>query len=280
MKNISSDIFNKIYARLCNDFYGERPGDHSMMLVTLPTEDSHTDSYHNKQKGNNRIFGSPENSYSSSLMLSLHSPFSTNGTSVGVDNITQLLTTSFQDLQSKLRERIVQTFQQRTAAYDSDIRRLDSTKNSPNFDFRQCFLVKESLALMYQMMQLPEKALGQYEELQSLIQLAESSYVSSSIGNTSSPPQHGKTPKPSLNYLPDGDWPMTSPEMLISSDLPSNSNSIKVQRASDVLSSPPAAAVATENYPQATNAQGRDKEASLMNDACKNGDEVIFTVQQ
>mmetsp|Transcript_27560 Transcript_27560/g.37910 ORF Transcript_27560/g.37910 Transcript_27560/m.37910 type:complete len:1829 (-) Transcript_27560:78-5564(-) len=273
LKNTSSDVFNKIYARLCNDFYVERPGDHSMMLITLPAGDSQSDSYQSKLKGNNRIFGSPESSYSSSLMFSLHSPFSSSSTIVGEDNFSQLRTTSFQDLQSKLRERIVQTFQQRTAAYDADIRRLDSTKNSPNFDFRSCFLVKESLALMYQMMQLPEKALGQYEELESLIQLAENSYVSSSAGNTSSPPQHNKTAKPSLNYLPDGDWPMTSPEMLISSDLPSNNGNSKLQKVSDVLS-PPGANSADSN-PQTAVVQGRERDGSVMNDACKNGDEIM-----
>jgi hypothetical protein len=95
---------------------------------------------------------------------------------------------SFSDLLTKLRDGIVMSFQHRSALYDSDIRRLDSTRGSPTFDFRQLFLVKESLALLYQMMQLSDMALAQYEELEAILPFAP------------------------LNQLPENDWPLVAPE--------------------------------------------------------------------
>jgi hypothetical protein len=76
---------------------------------------------------------------------------------------------SINDLLSKLREGVVQSFQLRLSLYDADIRRLDSFRGTPQLEFRQLFLVKESLALMYQMHQLPGEALIQYEELEALL---------------------------------------------------------------------------------------------------------------
>ena len=63
-------------------------------------------------------------------------------------------------LMTKLEVKVVKSFHQRNYHYTADIRRLE--RGLPNFDFRQLFLVKESLALMFQMMQLPEWALKQY----------------------------------------------------------------------------------------------------------------------
>jgi hypothetical protein len=45
-------------------------------------------------------------------------------------------------------------------------------RGTPELDFRQLFLVKESLALMYQMMQIPQESLIQYEELEALLSFA------------------------------------------------------------------------------------------------------------
>ena len=45
-------------------------------------------------------------------------------------------------------------------------------RGTAQLDFRQLFLVKESLALMFQMMQLPSEALLQYEELENLLVFA------------------------------------------------------------------------------------------------------------
>jgi hypothetical protein len=71
----------------------------------------------------------------------------------------------------------------RCSLYDSEIRRLDAMRGTSQLDFRQLYLVKESLALMFQMMQLPSEALLQYEELESLLAFAP------------------------LESLPDTDWP-------------------------------------------------------------------------
>jgi hypothetical protein len=57
--------------------------------------------------------------------------------------------------------------------------------------------VKESLALMYQMMQLHDKALAQYEELEQLIHLADSQ--SSLAGN--SPLQDRRNSNPLRNAV-------------------------------------------------------------------------------
>lgn len=57
---------------------------------------------------------------------------------------------SYNDILSKIREGVVQSFQQKLSLYDTEIRRLDSFRGSPQLEFRQLFLVKESLALMYQ----------------------------------------------------------------------------------------------------------------------------------
>jgi hypothetical protein len=76
---------------------------------------------------------------------------------------------SFDDFLMRIRDGVVSSFQQRCTLYDVDIRRLDSLRGSPQLDFQQLFLVKESLALMYQMMQLPSEALIQYEELEALL---------------------------------------------------------------------------------------------------------------
>jgi hypothetical protein len=66
-------------------------------------------------------------------------------------------TASFDQLMEKVTARVVHSFQLRNQLYVSDIRRLDSLRGLPKFDFRQLFLVKESLGLMYQMMQLPDR---------------------------------------------------------------------------------------------------------------------------
>lgn len=91
---------------------------------------------------------------------------------------------AYVDFFSKLREGIVYSFFHRSAQYDSDIRRLDSCRGTSQFDFRQLFLVKESLALMYQLMQLPQEALRQYGELEALLSVVP------------------------VGTLPDNDWPL------------------------------------------------------------------------
>ena len=71
-----------------------------------------------------------------------------------------------------MSDSVVQSFKLRCAMYDAEIRRLDASRNTPSLEFRELFLVKESLALMYQMMQLPGEALVQYEEIEALLAFA------------------------------------------------------------------------------------------------------------
>jgi hypothetical protein len=75
----------------------------------------------------------------------------------------QQINQCFSDLNNRLRDGITNTLQQRSALYDLDVRNLEALKGTNQLDFRALFLTKESLALMYQMIQLPVEALKQYE---------------------------------------------------------------------------------------------------------------------
>lgn len=255
------------------------------MLITKPDA---TIPVQNKPK-ESRFLGSPENSFSSSLMLSISS-FSTSSMSVSTQGggDIQLALTSFQELLSKLREGVVQSFQYRTAAYDADIRRLEAARSSAaNYDFRQLFLVKESLALMYQMMQLADKALVQYEELEDLIHSVSNGSITASnsnsnIHNSNHNSNGGEKPnKVSTFQLPDTDWPMVAPELLSTADLPSTSKApSKSQADVPTFSSPP---IQPPANPIGTEEKDKDKDKdvkndpsrNLMSDACKNGDDVL-----
>jgi hypothetical protein len=83
-------------------------------------------------------------------------------------------------LLSKVREGIIVSFQVRVAKYDQDIRQLDSFRGTSQLQFSKLFLVKESLALMYQMLQLPGEALVQYEDLEALLAFAPIGVISES----------------------------------------------------------------------------------------------------
>jgi hypothetical protein len=98
--------------------------------------------------------------------------------------LNQQVYASLADLLGKLRDGVIISFLQRSALYDADIRRLDSLRGSTQFDFWQLFLVKESYALMYQMMQMPDRSFILYEELETLLMIAP------------------------MASLPDNDWPM------------------------------------------------------------------------
>jgi hypothetical protein len=64
---------------------------------------------------------------------------------------------------------MTRAFGRRSARYDAEIRKLDAHRGTASWDFAQLFLTKESLALMYQVMQLYGEALVQYEELEALM---------------------------------------------------------------------------------------------------------------
>jgi hypothetical protein len=145
--------------------------------------------------------------------------------------------------------------------YDADIRKLDASRGLPNFDFWQLFLVKESLALMYQMLQLPDRALGLYEELEMLLVFA---------------PAHS---------LPASDWPVVVPASSGSSGSSGNSKSggsggsggNSGNNSSGANS--PMKPQATDNYASsneeaASNNPNKPKK-DLMSDACRSGEDII-----
>lgn len=149
------DVYAKVNARLSSDFYTEKAGDHSVMLTIPPENNKRTNISAQERASHQALF--------------------------------QQAYASLADLLVKLREGVVSSFQLRTTLYDADIRRLDAQRGTPQFDFWQLFLVKESLALMFQMMQLPDRALSLYDELEVLLPFA---------------PYHS---------LPLSDWPMVAP---------------------------------------------------------------------
>ena len=75
---------------------------------------------------------------------------------------------SRESLSSRVWMCVMKSYNDRVALYENEIQRLK--KDSNTIDFRQLFLVKESLALMYQIMGKPNDALRQYYELDALIQ--------------------------------------------------------------------------------------------------------------
>lgn len=205
--------YNKIYAKLCGDFYSDRTGDRSVMLIPPPVVDERVTSFGIKT-----------------------------GNSAQTLTLLQASNNSIMDLLSKMREGIVVSFQHRSAMYDADIRRLDSYRGTPNFDFRTLFLVKESLALMYQMMQLPDNALSQYEELEA-----------------------------TLSYAPDGvllesDWPMVASESLKPSDNAKDDAASKSK-------GDPSSEGDTESVSPLKRSSHRSKD--VFSDACKNGEDVV-----
>lgn len=82
------------------------------------------------------------------------------------------LNLSFNDLFAKMRLAISFTFQHRVMIYEREIQRLDTAAGTTAYSFRQAYLVKESLALMFQMMQQPENALLQYIEIERALSLS------------------------------------------------------------------------------------------------------------
>jgi len=162
----SPDVYQKIYSKVCGDFYTERLGDHSVML-SIPSLTSSTAAANSSSSGGKGVI--KERTVPPPTTTTL---------------LNQQVYASLADLLGKLRDGVITSFLQRSALYDADIRRLDSLRGSIQFDFLQLFLVKESYALMYQMMQMPDRSFILYEELESLLIIAP------------------------MASLPDNDWPM------------------------------------------------------------------------
>ena len=135
------DVYQKIYAKVCGDFYTERLGDHSVML-SIPSLTSSTTVVNSSSSGGG---GGGSGSGSGKGVINER-------TVPPTTLLNQQVYASLADLLGKLRDGVITSFLQRSALYDADIRRLDSLRGSTQFDFWQLFLVKESYALMYQMM--------------------------------------------------------------------------------------------------------------------------------
>lgn len=161
--------YQKVFTRISGDFYADRSGDRSVM-IHLPPDGLMS------QAANN----------GSSMSISAFSTMNRG------DN-------GLSDFMAKVREGIVLAFPHRSLLYDGEIRRLDLGRSTPQqYDFKQLFLVKESFALFYQMMQLLDMALGQYEELELMMSFAPTS------------------------TLPETQWPYRPPESLKAPDPNSN----------------------------------------------------------
>ena len=207
----SPDVYQKIYSKVCGDFYTERLGDHSVML-SIPSLTSST---------------AAANSSSSSGGKGVINERTVPPTTL----LNQQVYASLADLLGKLRDGVITSFLQRSALYDADIRRLDSLRGSTQFDFWQLFLVKESYALMYQMMQMPDRSFILYEELESLLIIAP------------------------MTSLPDNDWPMIADPTITTSSKTKPSQPTDNTSSSSSSSSMPQTNASTNNSTTATDQQ-------------------------
>ncbi|KAF9911607.1 hypothetical protein BX616_010548 [Lobosporangium transversale] len=66
----------------------------------------------------------------------------------------------------KMKEGILTSFDQHVLTFEEDIRRLDSQRQMPGWNYCTFFILKEGLTNAYEMMNLHEEALRQYDELE------------------------------------------------------------------------------------------------------------------
>jgi hypothetical protein len=155
--------------------------------------------------------------------------------------VNQQMNNCWGDFFNKLKDGIVVSFQHRNSLYDIDIKRLEQTRNTQLFDFKKLFLVRESLALLYQMMQLNDQSLQQYEELELLLD---------------SLPSHN---------LPENEWPMNLPEALKTEQKPDSGTT----SAEDSNMNPKDLSASISG-----SSSKKEKERDCMSDAVKNGDDI------
>ncbi|KAG0228740.1 hypothetical protein BGW41_003351 [Actinomortierella wolfii] len=70
------------------------------------------------------------------------------------------------DFKAKVKEGILTSFDQNVMSFEEDIRRLDSQRQMPGWNYCTFFILKEGLAHAFEMMNLHEEALRQYDELE------------------------------------------------------------------------------------------------------------------
>ncbi|CAG8497762.1 1816_t:CDS:10, partial [Acaulospora morrowiae] len=73
---------------------------------------------------------------------------------------------SWQDLMAKMKEGILTSFNQHVVQYEEDIRLFDSHRSMIGWNYCRFFILKEGLALTFEVMNLYEEALVQYDELE------------------------------------------------------------------------------------------------------------------
>jgi len=72
----------------------------------------------------------------------------------------------WQDILGKIKECVLQSFDSRVLQYEEDIRKMDSQRNLPGWNYCTFFILKEGLAQSFEHMLLLEDALIQYDELE------------------------------------------------------------------------------------------------------------------
>lgn len=131
-QNNTHDTYTKIYGKLTADFYAKNPGDRSSMLT---------------------IFEG-----------GLTGPLAA-GTSSSTREGQLQSQQEWSDLMAKLKAAVISTAAARFKSFDDEVKRLESTRLSPEWSFFSFFFAKESLGLLLEQLQLPAEALKQYEEL-------------------------------------------------------------------------------------------------------------------
>jgi trafficking protein particle complex subunit 10 len=72
----------------------------------------------------------------------------------------------WQDILSKIKDGLLQAFDARVLTYEEDIRKMDSQRTTPGWNYCTFFILKEGLALSFEHMFLLEDSLIQYDELE------------------------------------------------------------------------------------------------------------------
>src|SRR5271154_6203714 len=72
----------------------------------------------------------------------------------------------WQDILGKVKEGVLQSFDSRVLHYEEDIRKMDSQRTLPGWNYCTFFILKEGLAQSFEHMFLLEDALIQYDELE------------------------------------------------------------------------------------------------------------------
>jgi len=175
---------SKIYDKLSSDFHAEKQGDRSVLLLLHSSPDPSPPTA-------TPVGPAPSGSASEAGHASATKKESSKESAAG-----SCMSADIAALMTLLREGLLASFSARAALYAAEIKAIDATNapsstgtgasagvalvgqtasttvNSP-VDFRQLFLVKESLALMYQMVRMPYEALLLYDELQALLPQAQ-----------------------------------------------------------------------------------------------------------